>query len=311
MMTTDTRTPPALRLRLDDLLQAAQTQWGVQSTGRRLTPRQVMHGTQVHQRTLEQYLTDQAIGFQFDVLGRLCWYFGVGLDTLLAVAAGDGAPLPPVVLGRAAAPRHLPPVGGIRVLNFLPAEVALHTAQIEAATGWTQQAVDVLLSGGQQRVYRRTLATLLPVLGSTRVSHLLQVQCDLDAADPSVTDLAASVVLYEPQPAWLVADWRALARDWRARTGGPEPGRVTATDIAVVRYVAAAQPEQMAQPTSRVANLLAAALGVTRALVRQIARGELAPEIGATAVPEAVRRVLEPLVARDWRTTAVVQRVSG
>jgi hypothetical protein len=86
---------------------------------------------------------------------------------------------------------------------------------------------------------------------------------------------------------------------------------VTATDIAVVRYVAAAQPEQMAQPTSRVANLLAAALGVTRALVRQIARGELAPEIGATAVPEAVRRVLEPLVARDWRTTAVVQRVSG
>ncbi len=294
-----------LSLQLDELIRTAQAQWGRLATRRLLTTMQVMQGLQVHQRTIEKYLADTATRLQLDVLARICWYFGVSIDMVLAVDAGRGADRPPIALGRATAPLHLPPVGGIRVVNFIPAEVELQTAEIEALTGWKQQSVDVLLSGGQRRVYRRTLETLLPVLGYTRVSQLLDVQCDLDAVDPEMKSLEESVLIFEPRPIWLEADWHALATQWRALTGaGPVPGSVTDTDIAVLRYVAAALPEQFNHRRSRLANVIAAGLGVTRALVLEIVHGvkELRNEV--EQLPPAIRQLLDPVLDPDWRTTA-------
>jgi DNA-binding Xre family transcriptional regulator len=290
-----------MRVRLPDLIAAAHDQWGRLPTGRRLTARQVRQTVQVHQATLETYLAGNAAKYRFEILGRLCWFFGCSIDLLLAVQRGD-QPLPPVVLGRSAPPAAYPPAGSgaIRVLNFLPGEVALHLQRVRAATDWQREAVLQLAAGGRGAVEQLTLRTVLAVLDRERVSDLLDIQCDLTASDPQATDLGAAIRIVEPRPQWLT-QWDATVRQWRVLAEQfPAPGAVTPVDIAAVRALG----PQLVETYLERPDALAAGLGIRPGLLVAILQGTVRPEIGAEVLPEAVVRYLAAVAPRDWHAPA-------
>ncbi|HEX6290936.1 MAG TPA: helix-turn-helix transcriptional regulator [Herpetosiphonaceae bacterium] len=290
-----------VRVRLPELIAAAQAQWGRVRTRRPVTPMQVRTGVQAHQATIEAYLDDSAAKVRFEMLARLCWFFGCPIDSLLGVEQDGRAPAP-VVIGRATMPEQFPPAGSgaIRVLNFMPGEVALHVPGVRAATDWHREAVLQLAAGGQTGVGRQTLTTLLTVLGLARVSQLVEVQCDLDAADPSATKLADAIRIIEPRPTWL-AHWEETVQQWRGLAEQtPAPGAVTPVDLAALRYLARQwQPTMLGR-----LDLLAAGLGIRRSFLRAILEQQVHPEISPNDLPPPVQRFLDDVAPIDWHAQA-------
>ncbi len=181
----------------------------VYAAARRRMPRlsvvTAFQGPQVSQHTLEAYRDGTATRLQFDVLGRLCWFFGCTIDDLLAVRPrGSTQELPPIEIARTEVPTHLPPVGAIRVMSYIPAEVGMAYAHIIRATGWKQPNVFTMTRGGYRQVLRPTLETLLGVLGYDRVSQLLNVEIDVAAMDPEAPltsgSLTERIAVVEPRP---------------------------------------------------------------------------------------------------------------
>ncbi|HEX6292983.1 MAG TPA: helix-turn-helix transcriptional regulator [Herpetosiphonaceae bacterium] len=290
-----------VRSRLPALIQAAQDHWGPLPTRRVLTALQVQKGIGAHQTTIKDYLDDTGRKFWFDTLARICWFFGCSVDSVLAVEREPGV-LPPVVIGRTTIPAQLPPAGtgAIRVLNFIPGQVELHYSRVRAQTTWYREAVLQLMEGGRASVERQTLETLLAVLDLDRVSQLVEVQCDLQAADPQATKLAEAIRIREPRPVWLER-WEETVQHWRSLVEQiPAPGTVTATDIAVLRFL------QQRFATTLTRDSLAVGLGIRRSLLHAIADRTIHPEIGPDDVPASLRHYLDEIAPADWLTHAAI-----
>ncbi len=272
-----------------------------------LTVVAAFQGPQVSQHTLEAYRDGTATRLQFDVLGRLCWFFGCMIDDLLAVCPrGSMEELPPVEVVRTKVPQHLPPAGAIRVINYIPAEVAMSYAHIIRVTDWKQPNVFTMTRSGYRQVLRPTLETLLDVLEYDRVSQLLNIQIDFDAIDPEAPlvsgSLAERIEVVEPRPGWLTADWEPVVAEWRRLQGGPpRPGTLSPTDVAVLRYLDAEIRRQAGNRPMALPVKLAQALGITRTLMQEVVRGIVQPQVDSDDLSLAVRELVAPLVSPTWR----------
>ncbi len=283
----------------------------VYAAARRRMPRlsvvTAFQGPQVSQHTLEAYRDGTATRLQFDVLGRLCWFFGCTIDDLLAVRPrGSTQELPPIEIARTEVPTHLPPVGAIRVMSYIPAEVGMAYAHIIRATGWKQPNVFTMTRGGYRQVLRPTLETLLGVLGYDRVSQLLNVEIDVAAMDPEAPltsgSLTERIAVVEPRPGWLTAEWEQIVAEWRRLQGGPpRPGTLSSTDVAVLRYLDAEIRQQADGRPVALPVKLAQALGVTRTLMQEVVHGIVQPQVGPHDLSPAVRELVAPLVSPTWR----------
>ncbi|MDP9315806.1 MAG: helix-turn-helix transcriptional regulator [Chloroflexota bacterium] len=295
-------TPPEIVVRGDEVYDAAR-----RCMQPPLTVIAAFQGPQVSQHTLEAYRDGTATRLQFDVLGRLCWFFGCMIDDLLAVRPrGSTQELRPIEIVRTMVPSRLPPVGAIRVINYIQAEVAMSYAHIIQVTDWKQPNVFAMTRGGYRQVLRPTLETLLGVLGYDRVSQLLNIQIDFDAMDPEAPlaggSLAERIEVVEPRPGWLTADWEQIVAEWRRLQGGPpRPGTLSSTDVAVLRYLDAEIRRQADGRPVALPVKLAQALGVTRTLMQEVVHGIVQPQVGSHDLSPAVRELVAPLVSPTWR----------
>lgn len=286
----------------------------VYAAARRRMPRlnvvAAFQGPQVSQHTLEAYRDGTATRLQFDVLGRLCWFFGCTIDDLLAVRLRSSTEaLPPIEIARTEVPTQLPPVGAIRVISYIPAEVGMAYAHIIRLTDWKQPNVFTMTRGGYRQVLRPTLETLLGVLGYDRVSQLLNVEIDFDAMDPEAPltsgSLAERIEVVEPRPGWLTADWEPIVAEWRRLQGGPpRPGTVSPTDVAALRYLDAEIRRQADGRPVALPVKLAQALGITRTLMQELVHGMVQPKSSPHDLSPAVRDLIAPLVSPTWRQPA-------
>lgn len=268
----------------------------------------ITDGLEFGQNTMEWYRDGNVSNFQFDVLARICWYFGVSLDTLLPVlpASAAASSLPPVSLGRQAPPSGRPPIGHIRVLNFVPAEVRLRFSIIRQRTDWKQPNVSGLARGHQRRVYRKTLETLLGVLGYERVSQLLEVQVNEQSPlmKQTTVPLVDIVSYVEPRPTWFDVDWAEAVRSWRALGTTAKTLRPEQLDIAAVRYLYQGLITQVEERDLRIGRDLVVALGKSPQWLLLVRRGEIMPDVRAHDVPRKVQRYLDDIIDADWRSEA-------
>jgi hypothetical protein len=287
-------------MRFDTILAQALETWP------RATFNGLTDGLDFGQNTMEWYRDGEVSNFQFDVLARICWYFSVPLDTLLPVlpASADVSSLPPVILGRHAPPSGRPPIGHIRVLNFVPAEVRLRFSTIRQRTDWKQPNISSLARGHQRRVYRKTLETLLNILNYEHVSQFLDVQVN-EQAPLTGTDSLVDIVRYvEPRPTWLAVHWPEVVGRWRslgATAGEMSPEHL---DLAAVRYLYQELLTHVEERDLRIGRDLAAALSKSPQWLVLVRRGEIMPAVRVHDLPRAVRQYLDAIVDADWRSTA-------
>lgn len=190
---------PRIVVRVGEVLAEAQRSWSKTAARRPVSALYARKALDLGQAPWEAYLAGTPTYFQFDVLARMVWFFGCSIDDLLGVQTGP-APLPPPHLARSHAPEQGPPVGSIRVLNYIPALVYRAMPYVVAQTGWKQPNVYDLAKGGRRRVARSTLETLLTVFKVERVSQLICIEADLDVHDARLGNLVDAVTVTEPQP---------------------------------------------------------------------------------------------------------------
>ena len=136
--------PPEIVVRGADVFEAAR-----HCMRPPLTVIGAFQGPQVSQHTFEAYRDGRVTRLQCDVLGRLCWFFGCTIDDLLAVRPRDRREdLPPIAIVRTTVPTHLSPPGAIRVIKYIPAEIAMAYAHMLRATDRQQPNVFAMTRGG-------------------------------------------------------------------------------------------------------------------------------------------------------------------